>query len=237
MTYIFLLLFSSLLSSFSIAQAEDLKEKLFRETSSRQVSLSYTSARIKLYNHLYLQRDINGYYIEGVYCQRKHYPFQGNHPNDRIPNHTVFNTEHTWPQSKFSKQFRKATQKSDLHHLFPTYSRINSERGNLPFAEVNKRRDLFCEESQSGSATRGDRGNYFEPPHEHKGNVARAMFYFSIRYKISIDPIQEHYLRLWHKEDPVDTNEKIRHEKIYKIQRNRNPFIDNPGLVSRIRDF
>ena len=37
------------------------------------------------------------------------------------------NTEHTWPQSKGAGQ---EPQRSDLHHLFPSDAKINTERGN-----------------------------------------------------------------------------------------------------------
>lgn len=236
MIYLYITLVS-LFFNPDFIQAESMKETLFKEASEGHRSFSYEEARIKLFNEIYLQNNLNGYFIEGVYCQEKHYPFSGQHPNGRVPNPRIFNTEHTWPQSKFSTRFSKDEQKSDLHHLYPTFSKINSERGSLPFADVNSRRELSCDESLSGSPVRGGRGNYFEPPQEHKGNVARAMFYFSVRYQISIDPVQELYLRLWHEEDPSDEMERIHHERIYQLQGNRNPFIDDATLVNLINDF
>lgn len=32
----------------------------------------------------------------------------------------------------------------------------------------------------------------------------------------------------WNKEDPISMKEKIRNERIYSIQNNRNPFVDHP---------
>lgn len=223
--------------SSTLAAKSNLKYELYLKAKSNHRSFNYTDARVRLFNKVYLEQDARGYYIEGVYCQQKHYPFNGRAPKNRIPNHNVFNTEHTWPQSKFSTNFSSKIQKTDLHHLFPTYNRINAERGNLPFAEVNSRSHLSCANSQRGGATRGGSGNYFEPPNSHKGNVARAMFYFSVRYQIAIESIQENYLRLWHKEDPIDAKEKARHEIISQLQGNRNPFIDNPELADKVQDF
>lgn len=217
--------------------SEGLKEELHRQTSSGHRSYSYKEVRRVMFNVLHLEQDQKGYYVTGVYCLDKVYPFEGENPGNRIPDASVINTEHTWPQSKFSTNFPIGTQKTDLHHLYPTQSRINAERGNYPFAEVTRERNLMCDESESGSPATGEGGTYFEPPSTHKGNVARSMFYFSIRYKMEIDPVQEHFLRQWHKEDPVDLAEKKRHEGVVKLQRNRNPFIDNPSLVDQIADF
>ena len=44
-----------------------------------------------------------------------------------IPDHAQVNTEHTWPQSKFKHAASVPRIKSDLRHLYPTFSRINSE--------------------------------------------------------------------------------------------------------------
>jgi deoxyribonuclease-1 len=214
----------------------ELKEELFRTISINHRSFSYREARIKLFNFIHLERDQSGYFIEGVYCLKKLY-IGGNHPGRHIPDHTILNTEHTWPQSKFSGRFRRLVQKTDLHHLYPTFSKINSQRGNLPFADVISGRELFCNQSQSGQPADNGSGIYFEPPEEHKGNVARAIFYFSIRYQITIDPIQEYYLKIWHYLDPADREEEKRNDKVFSFQRNRNPFIDLPGLVSEIDDF
>lgn len=148
----------------------------------------------------------------------------------RLPNHTVMNIEHTWPQSLGARGIAK----SDLHHLFPTDSQSNSRRSNLPFCEV-EHVEWYGDGSQLGIDHRGE--DCFEPPAEHKGDVARAMFYFAIRYDYRIDPEQERVLRKWHELDRVDQRELERHEAIVRHQRNRNVFIENPEIVELVQDF
>ena len=159
----------------------------------------------------------------------------------RIPKAEILNCEHTWPQSKFSSAFPKDTQKADLHHLYPADSKVNNTRGNLPFADVTPTNDIpNCPDSGLGVPENG-RGQssslYFMPPGDHQGNVARALFYFSVRYNMPIDPIQEEYLRKWHLDDPVDQSELERNNLIEEIQGNRNPFTDLPETVQLISDF
>jgi endonuclease I len=42
---------------------------------------------------------------------------------------------------------------------------------------------------------------------------------------------------MWHESDPVDQEELERNQMVFEIQGNRNPFIDQPNLVSQISDF
>lgn len=77
----------------------------------------------------------------------------------------------------------------------------------------------------------------YTPPARHRGNVARALFYFSMHYNLSISSAEETSLRRWHKEDPIDQAEITRHERIAKHQKIRNPFVDHPEIVDIIRDF
>jgi len=216
----------------------DLREELFHQTNSRHKTLGYDRARQIMFNQLYLQKDKEGYFVQDVYCGDKYYLYQNNEvPGTRLPDAVRMNTEHSWPQSQFNSKYSKTTQKSDLHHLYPTTSKINSERGSHPFAEVRSTRDLSCPFSQLGMPEQGARITSFEPPDSHKGNLARSMFYFSIRYKISLDPVEEFYFRVWNILDPVDKAERERHEIIFSVQKNRNPFIDDPTLVDQIQDF
>ena len=205
----------------------------------RQHVLGYGSARKVVFFRLDAQNDGKGNYVEDVYC---HKMFRLR--NNQMPSHTIVNIEHTWPQSKFVKGESSSTQKSDLHHLFPTVSKANSRRGSHPFGEVESPRSATdgCNDSVYGRAIapegmRTRSSTYFEPADDHKGNVARAMFYFAIRYNGKIDPVQEYYFRKWHADDPVDDKERARNEMIFKIQKNRNPFIDHPYLVDTIQDF
>lgn len=237
MKYFFLIVLSFLSTLVIAGPDEILKADLHDTARKGQKSFNYDDARIKLFKEIHIEKDAQGHYILGVYCQKKYYLAPNEVPGTSIPNSDVFNTEHTWPQSRFSNKFNSKIQKTDLHHLYPTYSKINSERGNYPFGEVNNERRVSCETSQSGPARSTGKGIYFEPPQTHKGNVARAMFYFSVRYQIEIDPVQEEYFRVWHREDPVDAAERTRNEKIAKLQGNRNPFIDNPEYVDQISDF
>lgn len=77
----------------------------------------------------------------------------------------------------------------------------------------------------------------FEPHTNIKGDVARALFYFSIRFQISIEDVEESVLREWHILDPPDLFEVIRNEEIFALQKDRNPFIDMPYLVDKINNF
>lgn len=206
-----------------------------------QASIGYDGARVFLMGKFYLVDHGGGDYgVRDVYCdsEKTARDFRGSAgpgPN-KIPNANVINVEHTWPQSKFSGHGR-SFQKSDLHHLFPTDSQANSTRGNFHFGEVAQdTKQMNCRASRFGRATDGT-SDIFEPPDNHKGNVARALFYFSIRYKIRINPSEETYLRKWSKEDPVDDEERARNQAIFEVQGNRNPFIDVEGLEDRIADF
>lgn len=199
-----------------------------------QISLGYTRARKVLFGRIHLQKENGSYFLKDVYCERKFKSAQLG-PN-RIPDHTKINCEHTWPQSKFSGLFPKGIQKSDLHHLYPTDSRANSTRGNYPFAEVKgKPVNSNCTASSIGTNFKNSRS--FEPPKNHRGNVARALFYFSIRYKIPISQNEEIFLRRWHLEDPVDASEVRRNDIIWEVQGNRNPFIDYPEMLDLIANF
>jgi len=198
-------------------------------------SIGYRGARKVLFGKIHLREDSSGYYVQDVYCRKKITRNVTHVGPNIIPNNNVVNCEHTWPQSRFNRSFPKNLQKSDLHHLYPTDSRANSTRGNNEFAEVDGDRLDNCDGSYYGVEKWN--GDYFEPPNEHKGNVARALFYFSIRYKLKISSTEEEYLKKWHELDPVDANELERNNIIHSVQGNRNPFIDYPELVSRIRDF
>lgn len=197
-----------------------------------QKVLGYRGARKILFGKLHLEEDKNGYYLKEVYCRKVYTPAQTNIGPNKIPNSNKVNCEHTWPQSKFSRRFGKEMQKSDLHHLYPTDSRANSIRGNYEFGNVDDHGSITnCEASNSESPGR------FEPPNEHKGNVARAVFYFSVRYKMEIGAQQERTLREWNRLDPIDAEERERNDGIYAVQGNRNPFIDFPHMADNIRDF
>ena len=211
-------------------------------TCYSQKSLSYEDARKVLLGKIDLEREGEGnYYIHDVYCQKDYYrddfrngPFPG---PGLIPSSVTINIEHTWPQSRFGNAYPKDMQKTDMHHLFPSDSQMNSIRGNFKFAEVDQTtRPVPCPIAKFG-VTRGSNEQFFEPPAEHRGHVARALFYFAVRYNMKIEAQEEKFLRKWHREFPVDADERARHEQIAQIQAVRNPFIDHPELVDRISEF
>lgn len=72
---------------------------------------------------------------------------------------------------------------------------------------------------------------------EISGNASRAYLYMSFQYKIPLEKGLENSLRTWHLEDPPDEWEEKRNDLIEVVQGNRNPFIDQPELVERVRDF
>lgn len=206
------------------------------ECESHVTTYTYREAREILFGSIHLEKDNSGYFLNEVYCEQTIDQNDGVGPG-KIPDHTLVNCEHTWPQSRFNPDENKNAQLTDLHHLYPANSRANSSRGNNIFAEVDGGVvNDECTSSYRGRA-HGSSEIAFEPPNHHKGDVARALFYFSVRYNHPIGPLEEQFLKRWHKEDPVDHAERARHEKVYVAQKNRNPFIDAPELVDLVRDF
>ena len=77
----------------------------------------------------------------------------------------------------------------------------------------------------------------FEPRDQHKGDVARALFYYAVIYRQDIPSYEEDVLRRWHDDDPVNDAERRRNQSIFNVQGSRNPFVDFPSLVDRVDDF
>lgn len=213
------LLFLLSIPSFASVDIHDLHEKL---KSSHTTQYEYKISKRLLFS------DVDN--IEGTVCSA-YTPLECKKYERRKGRGFKLNTEHTWPQSKGAKHF---PAQGDLHHLYATSKESNSKRANFPFCKVYE-----TEWSKQGSQLGVDSmyNDCFEPVDSHKGNVARAMFYFSARYLKSISKDQEALFRLWNKLDPVDAQELLRNERIELIQGNRNPFIDNKDLIERIEAF
>jgi deoxyribonuclease I len=203
-----------------------LKSALFEIVKDHR-SLGYNKARGAL---LKVPTLTPGIPLECVYSGRIVEPDGTTTPGD-------FNTEHSWPQSMGANS---EPARSDLHHLFPVDARTNGARGNYPFGVVTCLHDeTACNFENNGSALgRTAQGQLaFEVRPKKRGDIARAQFYFSVRYKRSIPPNVELVLREWDHEDPIDAEEQMRNDSIERQQNNRNPFVDRPDFTDRIADF
>jgi len=194
--------------------------KAIQGASSGKDVVSYNEARKQLFTNI----DVHNGKVRDVYTHRE---INGG----KIPNSNDVNTEHTWPQSKGAT----GDAKSDLHHLFPTDSKANSTRGSFPFGKVQNVQWSHPSGAKFGTDAQGRK--VFEPPDEHKGNVARAMFYFSAEYNKRIPAEEESVLREWNKLDVVDAAELERNRRIAAVQGNENQFVLHSNLADRIQDF
>ena len=209
---------------------------------------SYSYAKDYMFGTVYKESDT----VICVYTGLKRYvqPFTD-------PSVTLFDngsslsvdTEHSFPQNKGAS----GTGKADLHHMYPTKASANNARGNLPFGDIpdNQVDKWFYQTQELTTAPPVSeqhlysRINYnvaFQPRDDHKGNVARAMFYFYTMYRSDADAAdltffddQRETLCNWHFEDPVDSMEWIRTYRIAQVQQNKpNPFVLDCTLASRL---
>lgn len=163
-----------------------------------------------------------------------------------------YNREHSFPNSWFGG--KKQPMYTDLHHMYPTDKLVNNKRGNNPFGETDG--EVYKSEgdfSKLGTCTYpGYDGIVFEPNDEYKGDFARTYFYMVTCYEEKLPDWYENYsevrptldgnkypglsewqlemLLKWAAQDPVSQKETERNIAVNDIQKNRNPFIDYPGL-------
>ncbi len=153
---------------------------------------------------------------------------------------TVINREHTWPQSRGADVSPKF---SDLHHLFLSDSDLNSSRGNALFGFVIG--GTRAEDNLDQPTDNFVGNNTWQAIPQHRGDVARAILYMDTRYTdFSLVDTGEtpgtkqmgylDDLLVWHAQDPVDDFERTRNDKVFAIQNNRNPYIDNPQWVDLV---
>jgi endonuclease I len=162
---------------------------------------------------------------------------------------SCYNREHLFPQGLFRK---KRPMKTDIFHVIPTDGKVNQRRGSFPFGEVTDTEWTSTNGSKVGLMKSSSyTGKVFEPIDEFKGDIARSMLYFTVRYKKLLSKFKSHpmleaklkneykpwFLKLmikWHKQDPVSLHESRRNSLACNYQHNRNPFIDHPEWVSAI---
>ena len=245
-----LLLISLFLSSLSNAQevyyndvdlsAEglSLKDKLATKTINEHTNLlSYTPGVWEALKVTDLNPTNNsevllvyGYAASGTAARSRNINSNGGNTGD-------WNREHTYPKSLGNPNLGSTGPGADAHHLRPSDVGYNGNRDNLKFVDGS---------GNSGSVS----GGWF-PGDEWKGDIARMMMYMYIRYgnqclpsvvgvgssNSTPDAMIDLFLK-WNAEDPVSDFERQRNtyhdsNQTY-AQGNRNPFIDNAYLATRI---
>ncbi|HET9503679.1 MAG TPA: endonuclease [Hymenobacter sp.] len=211
--------------------------------------LSYSDARAKMYNYA-------DNYGNSVVCVYSGYsetvPLNYNSTSTGVVNN--INCEHSIPQSWFRETTR---MRSDMHHLYPTYIQWNSNRGSDPFGDIPDTQTTLwmrLTQSQTSIPTSNiddyseDGPGKFEPREVHKGNLARAAFYFYTMHAGQPDLVATGHndintladlntLYQWHLADPVDAQEQERNRRVAASQGNYNPYIEDPSLVARAWGF
>jgi deoxyribonuclease I len=120
---------------------------------------------------------------------------------------------------------------SDMHNLFPSIGEVNGDRSNFVFGGIDG------EEREYGECDFEVAQRIAEPKKSIRGDIARSYFYMSYQYKMEIPDDYEEMLREWHLFDPPDAWERDRNSLIEDVQGDRNPFIDYPEMVERVRDY
>ena len=153
-----------------------------------------------------------------------------------------WNREHVWPQSLSNNNWGESKGGTDILHLRPTYSNVNSSRGNLKYGDNNKSTAKYYNSMLYGYAPKS--ATYFEPIDSVKGDAARIIMYMWTTYTgysgynalNILDVFQSYDLLLqWHTQDKPDLLEGRRNNySESSIQQNRNPFVDHPELAWKI---
>lgn len=181
-----------------------------------------------------------GTYIYGIYSGQKLIRYWDSG--------ATWSREHVWPNSRLGVSRVSGSDRniaSDPHNLRAINTSVNSSRGNR----------YFTNGTSSTYQLVGTDAYY--PGDDHRGDVARILFYMYVRYYDILDLVETaeeiisgptysplgakfgilSVLIDWHRLDPVSEFEINRNNVIYSYQGNRNPFIDNPEYVNIIFDI
>ena len=186
-----------------------------------------------------------------------------NIPNDECGGNITgegqcYNREHLFPQGFFNNS-DALPMISDIHTVVPTDGFVNNGRSNYPFGIVSNTNTSYANGSKWGTGNNyGYTNRVFEPIDEFKGDIARALLYFAVRYEDNWNdngweaPDASPYNPLngtsdqfyetwfintmldWHAADPVSQRELDRNDEAYNFQGNANPFVNHPEYAALI---
>ena len=170
--------------------------------------------------------------------------------NDNGGGNNDWNREHVFARSLGDPNLGTVGPGADAHHLRPSDPSRNSSRSNRKFGRGSGNSGFSSIDFHEGLD--GPNTAAYYPGDEWRGDVARMMMYMYLRYgtvclptavgvgdnSSTPDDMIDLFL-VWNVEDPVSDFEKARntfHENTANTyaQGNRNPFIDNPFLATRI---
>lgn len=161
--------------------------------------------------------------------------------------------EHVWAKSRGDFGTTRGPG-TDVHALRPLDNTTNSTRNNRSFNNCTNCQDVTDKWGDITGSQLDISDWSFEPRDAVKGDVARMLFYMTVRYEGldgypdleptelmlpngNKDPVHGVWSTLmdWHRNDPVDVWEENRNDIIYySYQNNRNPFIDYPELAEHL---
>lgn len=250
---------SFLLLAIAINASADIPSAYYRPAAGKKDAalksalhqIIYSHTEVSSYNALpdYFKR--TDVYPPGNERYGQWWDMYGNIPI-YLPNWSgrLMNREHSFPKSWWGGSTDTPAY-VDLFHLYPAEAEANQKKLNYPLGTVQTA-TFDNGVSQVGYATTGQGGGaaqVFEPDDEYKGDFARTYFYVVTcyqnlhwRYTYMVDnntyPTLNQWsanlLMKWHREDPVSQKEIDRNEEVYRIQANRNPFIDYPELAEHL---
>ncbi|MCS6927971.1 MAG: endonuclease [Saprospiraceae bacterium] len=212
------------------------------------VVLNYADARDTMFARVFAADDDSVrciYSLHTLYLDRTKNPRQYLYQNGGP---LGISTEHVYPQSKGAGS---GNARSDMHHLFPARSPVNTARSNKPFANIpdDLAKQWFYKAIVLTSKPEADahlysksNSTHFEPRQAAKGDLARAVFYFYTMYTTEALNADSNFfesqrttLCQWHYQDRADSAELIRTWRIARYQQDKpNPFILDCTLARRL---
>lgn len=231
---------------FSNLEGNSLYEAVVDEFKP-SIVLTYGMARDTMFSKIDAVNDS----LECIYTGMKLYLPPGADPTQAVYFDGIdngINTEHSYPQSKGASD---GNARSDMHHLYPSRTKTNNDRGSRIFAESNDSQTSiwYLNTTEQGNTpgvnidSWSELGNnIFEPRESVKGNIARSLMYFYTMYRDEANAADSEFFGLqretlceWHYEDPVDQVEWERSHKIAQWQEGKaNPFVLDCSLAARI---
>ena len=202
--------------------------------------LEYGSGKASTWWGFYTTDNDNGYVVDRYSNEKRKFGKQGSSVSG-------MNIEHSFPKSWWGGTQTQAYK--DLFNLMPSDADANSSKSNYGMGTVtNASFNNGC--IKVGSGSQGFK--VWQPSKQWQGDFSRGYMYMATAYQdytwsgsAALSSLQqgayptlkkwayELYIK-WAKEDPVSADEVKRNNAVYRIQGNRNPYIDFPNLMEYV---